>query len=76
MNGVRTLLTNGAGGSLFAVLSNIESGTVPDYCRLAKQDSYWLGNGIRVWAGTAEAPFFIDVGAASTPSLPCRGRRS
>jgi hypothetical protein len=63
-NGERTPLTNADGGSLFAVPSNVGPRTMPEYARLARQGLYDLGNGIRVWAGTADDPFFIDLGAA------------
>jgi hypothetical protein len=61
---IRTPLMNAAGGPLFAVPSNVGTRTMPDYPSLAKQGIYSLGNGIRVWAGTADDPFFIDLGAA------------
>lgn len=63
-NGARTPMTNADGGTLFAVPSNVGPRTMPDYGRLAKQGLYSLGNGVRVWAGTADDPFFIDLGAA------------
>jgi hypothetical protein len=62
--GVRTQLMNANGGSLFAVPTNVGPRTMPDYPALAKQGIYSLGNGIRAWAGTADDPFFIDLGAA------------
>src|SRR5215831_3831991 len=62
--GVRTQLMNANGGSLFAVPTNVGPRTMPDYPALAKQGIYSLGNGVRVWAGTADDPFFIDLGAA------------
>jgi hypothetical protein len=37
---------------------------MPDYPALARQGVYDLGNGVRVWAGTADDPFWIDLGAA------------
>ena len=61
--GVSTPLTNQAGGSLFAVPSNAGPRTMPDYPALASQGIYSLGNGIRVFAGTADDPFFSDLGA-------------
>jgi hypothetical protein len=63
-NGVRTELTNETGGPLFAVPSNVGPRTMPDYPALAKQGIYSLGNGIRVFAGTVDDPFYIDLGAA------------
>jgi hypothetical protein len=62
--GARTELLNSDGGPLFAVPSNIGPRTTPDYARLAKKGIFDLGNGIRSWAGTADDPFFIDLGAA------------
>ncbi len=62
--GSRTELTNANGGSLFAVPSNVGPRTMPNYGNLCKQGIYDAGNGIRVWAGTADDPFFIDLGAA------------
>jgi hypothetical protein len=63
-NGVRTPLTNAAGGDLIAVPTNVGPRTMPDYARLARQGLYSLGDGIRAWVGTADDPFYIDLGAA------------
>ena len=63
-NGVSTELTNESGGPLFAVPSNVGPRTMPDYPALAKQGIYHLGDGIRVFAGTVDDPFYIDLGAA------------
>lgn len=60
-NATRTDL--GGGKTLFAVPSNVGPRTMPNYPALAAQGIYDLGNGIRVWAGTADDPFYIDVGA-------------
>ena len=49
---------------LYAVPSNVGSRTMPDYPTLAKQGIYTLDNGIRVFAGTVDDPFYIDLGAA------------
>ena len=49
---------------LFAVPSNVGPRTMPDYPALADQGLYDLGDGIRVFAGTVEDPFWIDLGAA------------
>jgi hypothetical protein len=59
---VRTDLTP-ANQSLFAVPSNVGPRTMPNYTALAKQGIFSLGNGIRVFAGTVDDPFFIDLGA-------------
>jgi hypothetical protein len=53
-----------AGTTLYAVPSNIGPRTMPNYTALAKQGIYSLGNGISVFAGTVDDPFFIDLGAA------------
>ncbi len=37
---------------------------MPNYPALAQQGVYSLGNGIRVFAGTVDDPFYIDLGAA------------
>ena len=60
-NGKATNL--GQGGTLFAVPSNVGPQTMPDYQSLFNQGIYDLGNGVRVFAGTADDPFFIDLGA-------------
>jgi hypothetical protein len=61
-NGVSTDLTGGR--TLFAVPSNVGPRTMPDYFSLFQQGIYDLGNGIRVFAGTVNDPFYIDLGAA------------
>jgi hypothetical protein len=62
-HGVSTPLANEAGGQLFAVPTNVGPRTMPEYTTLAKQGIYGLGNGIRVFAGTVDDPFYIDLGA-------------
>jgi Domain of unknown function (DUF4331) len=49
---------------LFAVPSNVGSRTMPNYAALAQQGIYTLANGIRVFAGTVDDPFWIDLGGA------------
>jgi hypothetical protein len=61
-NGVATDLTGGK--TLFAVPSNVGPLTMPKYQDLFKQGIYDLGNGVRVFAGTVDDPFYIDLGAA------------
>jgi len=61
-DGVATDLTNGC--TLFAVPSNVGPLTMPKYPELFNQGIYDLGNGVRVFAGTVNDPFFIDLGAA------------
>jgi hypothetical protein len=52
------------GRTLFAVPSNVGPETMPNYPALFSQGIYKLNDGARVWAGTADDPFFIDLGAA------------
>jgi hypothetical protein len=65
-----TMIKNGkasrldGGKTLYAVPSNVGPLTMPDYQSLFHQGIQSLGNGISVWAGTADDPFFIDLGAA------------
>lgn len=61
-NGVSTVL--GRGQKLIAVPSNVGPRTMPDYQSLFNQGIYDLGGGVRVFAGTVDDPFFIDLGAA------------
>jgi Domain of unknown function (DUF4331) len=61
-NGVSTDLT--AGKIVYAVPSNVGPLTMPNYPSLFNQGIYDLGNNIRVFAGTVDDPFFIDLGAA------------
>jgi hypothetical protein len=59
--------------TLFAVPSNVGSRTMPNYTALAKQGIYNLDAGIRVFAGTVDDPFYIDLGGAFD-SLNLRGK--
>lgn len=52
------------GKMLFAVPSNVGSRTMPNYTALASQGIYDLGRGIKVFSGTVDDPFWIDLGAA------------
>ena len=61
-NGQRTNLNGGK--TLFALPSNVGPRTMPDYNSLYQQAIYELGNGVRVFAGTVDDPFYIDLGAA------------
>jgi hypothetical protein len=49
---------------LYAVPANVGPRTMPDYPSLAAQGIYDLGGGVRVFAGTVDDPFYIDLGAA------------
>ncbi len=48
---------------LIAVPSNVGPKTMPNYDALAAQGIYDLGNGIKVFAGQRNDPFYIDLGA-------------
>src|SRR5262249_22305367 len=50
------------GRDLIAVPSNVGPRTMPDYASLRSQGVYNLGNGVRVFAGQSEDPFYIDLG--------------
>ncbi len=51
------------GLNLFAVPSNAGPRTMPDYQGLVEQGIYELGRGIKVFTGTVDDPFYIDLGA-------------
>jgi hypothetical protein len=65
-----TMIKNGKavnlndGKTLYTVPSNVGPQTMPDYKSLFAQGTHYLANGVKVWAGTADDPFFIDLGAA------------
>jgi hypothetical protein len=48
---------------LIAVPSNVGRRTMPDYASLAAKGIYNLGNGVKVFAGQRDDPFYIDLGA-------------
>ncbi len=50
--------------TLIAVPSNVGPRTMPNYPALAAQGIFKLSNGIQVFAGTVDDPFYIDLGAA------------
>lgn len=52
------------GDPLFAVPSNAGPRTMPNYTALAQQGIYTLPGGARVFAGTVDDPFYIDLGGA------------
>jgi hypothetical protein len=62
-NGVTTPLTNSTSAPLYAVPTNVGPRTMPNYPALAAQGIYTLSNGIKVFAGTVDDPFYIDLGA-------------
>ena len=49
---------------LFAVPSNAGPRTMPNYADLMSQGIYDLDDGVRVFAGTTDDAFYIDLGAA------------
>jgi len=61
-NGVSTVISNGQ--TLYAVPSNVGPRTMPNYPALAAEGIYTLSDGIKVFAGTVDDPFYIDLGAA------------
>jgi hypothetical protein len=61
-NGVSTCLS--CNQTLYAVPSNVGPQTMPNYPALYNEGIYSLGNNVSVWAGTADDPFYIDLGAA------------
>lgn len=64
-SGASATRTNITGGNkLFAVPTNVGPRTTPNYPALARQGIYSLGNGIRTWAGSADDPFYLDLGPA------------
>jgi len=62
----------GSGRKLFAVPTNVGSRTMPNYTTLAASGIYSLNNGVRVFAGTVDDPFYIDLGG-TFDSLNFRG---
>jgi hypothetical protein len=50
------------GTNLIAVPSNVGPRTMPNYDALAAQGVHDLGNGMRVFAGQRDDPFYIDLG--------------
>ena len=61
-NGKATDLTGG--NTLYAVPSNVGPLTMPEYNSLFQQGVFNLANNVRVFAGTVDDPFYIDLGAA------------
>lgn len=59
--GAVTDLTQGR--KLYAVPTNVGSRTMPNYAALAQQGIYSLNGGVKVFAGTVDDPFYIDLGA-------------
>lgn len=52
------------GDALIAVPSNVGPRTMPNYTALAQQGIFTLLGGARVFAGTVDDPFYIDLGGA------------
>ena len=60
----RTRLKNATGGPLFKVPTNAGPRTMPEYPSLFEQGVYELEDDIKVFAGTVDDPFWLDLGAA------------
>ena len=63
-NGIRTVIENVTGKPLFKVPTNVGPRTMPDYPSLFEKGIYEVQNGIKVFAGTVDDPFWLDLGAA------------
>ena len=63
-NGQRTTLGPAYGQKLIALPSNVGPRTTPKYKRLFEQAIFQLDRGIKVFAGTTDDEFYIDLGAA------------
>lgn len=61
--------------TLYAVPSNVGPRTMPNYAALAKQGVYDVGYGVKVFAGTVDDPFYIDLGG-TFDSLNFRSKAS
>ncbi len=61
--GVTTQLLSLNGSPLYAVPSNVGPRTMPNYPALAEQGIYTVTDGIKVFAGTVDDPFYSDLGA-------------
>jgi hypothetical protein len=65
-----TMIKNGkvsdvtGGKTLYAVPTNVGPLTMPNYNSLFQQGIYQLKDNIRVFAGTVDDPFYVDLGAA------------
>ena len=64
IGGVWTQTFSSGTRTLHAVPSNVGPRTMPNYAALARQGIYDLGGGVKVFAGTVDDPFYIDLGAA------------
>lgn len=62
-NSTGTALANPDGSPFYAVPANAGARTM-DYAALYQAGVYTLGNGIQVFAGTVDDPFWIDLGAS------------
>lgn len=62
-NGVATQLTNPSGSPFFAVPANVGPRTM-NYPALFNAGTYSLANNVKVFAGTTDDAFWIDLGAA------------
>ena len=63
IGGIWTKVFDNGVKNLIAVPSNVGPRTMPNYPALAQQGIYDLGSGVKVFAGTVDDPFYIDLGA-------------
>ena len=64
VNGAFQKVFDSGAAKLIAVPSNVGPRTMPNYAALAHEGIFDLGQGIKVFAGTVDDPFYIDLGAA------------
>ncbi|MDX2267783.1 MAG: DUF4331 domain-containing protein [Bryobacter sp.] len=62
-NGNATVMSNINGKPFYAVPSNVGPRTM-DYKALFNEGTYEMTNGVKIFAGTVDDPFWIDLGAA------------
>ena len=62
-HGQRTPLAEIGGRTLYAVPSNVGPRTMPKYRELFEQGIYQLAGGVKVFSGTTDDAFYIDLGA-------------
>lgn len=62
-NGQESEIVNGDGSPFFVVPANVGPRTM-DYPALFERGTYRLTNGVSLFAGTVDDPFWIDLGAA------------
>jgi hypothetical protein len=63
-NNTSTVLNNVTGEPTFKIPTNVGPRTMPNYPSLFEHGIYSLDNGCRVFTGTVDDPFWLDLGAA------------